>query len=123
MSLLITKVKIIMTMATEHNSPTKVIHLRNLNPNADHTHHEQMLFITCTRVTMVTWIKCIISMMHAMVDVYCMDKAVVMEYQAAQEGIGISYRDSWVNTTCQKEFHVEYVVEATIRFIKESDYI
>ena len=34
-----------------------------------------------------------ISMMHAMVDVYRMDKAVVMEHQAAQEGISISYRD------------------------------
>ena len=34
-----------------------------------------------------------ISMMHAMVDVYHMDKAVVMEYQASQEGISISYRD------------------------------
>ena len=30
-----------------------------------------------------------ISMMHAMVDVYRMDKAVVMEYQASQEGISI----------------------------------
>jgi len=90
MLLLITKVKIMMTMATDPNTPTNVIHLHNPNPNADHTHHEQMLFITCTRVTMVTWIKCIISMMHAMVDVYCMDKAVVMEYQAAQEGISIS---------------------------------
>lgn len=34
-----------------------------------------------------------ISMIHAMVDVYRMDKAAVMEYQAAQEGISISYRD------------------------------
>ena len=34
-----------------------------------------------------------ISMMHAMVDVYRMDKAVVMEYQASQEGVSISYRD------------------------------
>ena len=35
----------------------------------------------------------VISMMHAMVDVYRMDKAVVMEYQASQEGVSISYRD------------------------------
>ena len=34
-----------------------------------------------------------ISMIHAMVDVYHIDKAVVMEYQAVQEGISISYRD------------------------------
>ena len=34
-----------------------------------------------------------ISMIHAMVDVYHMDKAAVMEYQAVQEGISISYRD------------------------------
>jgi len=54
-----------------------------------------MLFITYTKVTMVTWIKCKISMMHAMVDVYCMDKAVWNSYQAAQEGISISYRDSY----------------------------
>jgi len=30
-----------------------------------------------------------------------MDKAVVTEYRAAQEGISVSYRDNWVNTTCQ----------------------
>ena len=34
-----------------------------------------------------------ISMTHAMVDVYRMDKAVVMEYQAAQERISTTYRD------------------------------
>jgi len=83
-------VKMMTTMATEHNLPTNVIHLHNLTLNADHTHHEQMLFITYIRVTMITWIKCIISMMHRMVDVYCMDKAVVMEYQVAQEGISTS---------------------------------
>ena len=34
-----------------------------------------------------------IPMTHAMVDVYHMDKAVVMEYQAAQERIRTAYRD------------------------------
>jgi len=42
MSLLITMVKIMMTMVTEHNSPTNVIHLHNLNPNADQTHADQI---------------------------------------------------------------------------------
>ena len=27
-----------MTMVTEHNSPTNVIHLHNLNPNVDQIH-------------------------------------------------------------------------------------
>ena len=34
-----------------------------------------------------------ISMTHAMVDAYRMDKAIVMEYQAAQETIRTTYRD------------------------------
>ena len=34
-----------------------------------------------------------VSMTHVMVDVYRMDKAVVMEYQAAQERISTTYRD------------------------------
>ena len=34
-----------------------------------------------------------ISMTHAMVDVYHMDNAVVMECQAAQERISTTYRD------------------------------
>jgi len=39
-SSLIIMVKMMMTMATEHNSPTNVIHLHNHTPDADHTHHE-----------------------------------------------------------------------------------
>ena len=34
-----------------------------------------------------------ISIMHAMVDVYRMDKAVIMEHLAASEGTSLSYRD------------------------------
>ena len=42
--------------------------------------------LTCRSLNLASKELQTISMMHVMVDVYCMDKAVVMEYQASQEG-------------------------------------
>ena len=42
--------------------------------------------MTCQSLNLASKELQTISMMHVMVDVYRMDKAVVMEYQASQEG-------------------------------------
>ena len=40
MSSLITMVKMMVAMETEHSTPRNIIHLHNHTPNDDHTHHE-----------------------------------------------------------------------------------